>query len=266
MPKMSPLDLKAMLASERADALAAISAAKLMEERADAMDLGDMRKDMPAQEGRSRAVSTDVADTIEGLMPNLMDIFAGYDEVVRFEPVGPEDEAAAAQETDYVNHVFMQQNPGFMVLYSFIKDALLSLPALLEQFGSASRQRRQPHRLASQKSGALRGWSMYRIREVDGQDDEAADILADLHRLTFFDSAPIPKFDQGYRSVAFRQAAPVGFAGVILSTRAHNAGYFSRVGVLRRHCGHGLQLRMMRAMESRARNNGWGLLGLGHHR
>src|SRR6201999_1372644 len=128
MPKMSSLDLKAMLASERADALAAISAAKLMEERADAMDyyLGDMRKDMPAQEGRSRAVSTDVADTIEGLMPNLMDIFAGSDEVVRFEPVGPEDEAAAAQETDYVNHVFMQQNPGLVLLYSFIKDALLS--------------------------------------------------------------------------------------------------------------------------------------------
>src|SRR6202035_5528666 len=74
----------------------------------------------------SRAVSTDVADTIEGLMPNLMDVFAGSDEVVRFEPVGPEDEAAALQETDYVNHVFMQQNPGFMILYGFIKDALLS--------------------------------------------------------------------------------------------------------------------------------------------
>src|SRR5262249_34534370 len=27
---------------------------------------------------------------------------------------------------DYVNHVFMQRNPGFLVLYSFIKDALLS--------------------------------------------------------------------------------------------------------------------------------------------
>jgi hypothetical protein len=128
MPRMSALDLKAMLASEKANALAAISADRLMEDRADAMDyyLGDMRKDMPAQEGRSRAVSTDVSDTIEGLMPNLMDIFAGSDEVVRFEPVGPEDEAAAAQETDYVNHVFMQRNPGFMVLYSFIKDALLS--------------------------------------------------------------------------------------------------------------------------------------------
>ena len=131
MAKMSISEVKAMLASEKANALAAMSAARLAEERADAMDyyLGDMRKDMPAQDGRSRAVSTDVADTIEGLMPSLMDIFAGSDEVVRFEPVGPEDVAAAQQETDYVNHVFMQQNDGFMVLYSFIKDALLSPPA-----------------------------------------------------------------------------------------------------------------------------------------
>src|SRR6516162_11113371 len=128
MPKMSTSDLKAMLASEKANALAAISAARLAEERADAMDYynGDMSADMPAQDGRSRAVSTDVADTIEGLMPSLMEVFAGSDDVVRFEPVGPQDVAAAEQETDYVNHVFMQQNPGFLILYSFVKDALLS--------------------------------------------------------------------------------------------------------------------------------------------
>lgn len=128
MPKMSSLDLKAMLADEKADALAAMTSAQLAQERANAMDyyLGDMSQDMPVQDGRSKAVSTDVADTIEGMLPSLMDIFAGSDEVVRFEPVGPEDEKAAQQETDYVNHVFMQQNPGFMVLYSFIKDALLS--------------------------------------------------------------------------------------------------------------------------------------------
>jgi len=134
MSRLSPTDLKSMLAAEKVDALAAVSAARLAEERADAMDyyLGDMSRDMPAQDGRSRAVSTDVSDTIEGLMPHLMDIFAGSDEVVRFEPVGPEDEAAAAQETDYVNHVFMQQNPGFMVLYSFIKDALLSKTGIVK--------------------------------------------------------------------------------------------------------------------------------------
>ena len=126
--------LTGILSAERFNALAAMSSANLASERADALDyyLGDMSRDMPAQDGRSRAVSTDVSDTIEGLMPNLMDIFAGNDEVVRFEPVGPEDEEAAQQETDYVNHVFMQQNPGFMVLYSFIKDALLSKTGIVK--------------------------------------------------------------------------------------------------------------------------------------
>jgi hypothetical protein len=55
-----------------------------------------------------------------------MEIFCSSDDVVRFEPVGPEDVQAAQQETDYVNHVFMQQNPGFCILYDFIKDSLLS--------------------------------------------------------------------------------------------------------------------------------------------
>jgi hypothetical protein len=126
--RMALGDLKVLLASEKSSALAAAQAAQLAEERSRAMDyyLGDMTQDMPVPDGRSQAVSNDVADTVEGLMPALMDIFAGSDEVVRFEPVGPDDEEAAQQETDYVNHVFMQQNPGFMTLYSFIKDSLLS--------------------------------------------------------------------------------------------------------------------------------------------
>jgi hypothetical protein len=128
MPRMTTGELKALLAAERYDALSAMMASKLSDERATALNyyMGDMSKDMPAPEGRSQAVSTDVADTVEGLMPQLMEIFAGGDEVVRFDPVGPDDVAAAEQETDYVNHVFMQKNPGFLVLYSFIKDALLS--------------------------------------------------------------------------------------------------------------------------------------------
>src|SRR5580693_7030651 len=128
MPKMPMSELKAMLTAEKMDALAAMRASKLSSERAHAMDYynGDMSRDMPAQDGRSHAVSTDVADTIDGLMPSLMEIFAGSDDVVRFEPFWAEDVAAAEQETDYVNHVFMQVNPGFLILYSFIKDALLS--------------------------------------------------------------------------------------------------------------------------------------------
>lgn len=136
MPKMSLQDLKAMIAAEHADALSGMNASKLSEARSDALDYynGDMSNDMPAAEGRSRAVSSDVSDTIEGMMPTLMDIFFGGDEVVRFDPVGQEDVEAAEQETDYVNHVFQQRNPGFLVLYSFIKDALLSKVGIVKVF------------------------------------------------------------------------------------------------------------------------------------
>jgi len=128
MPKMAVAELKGLLEAEKKDALAGMSASALADQRSDALDyyLGDMVKLMPSLPDRSVAVSTDVADTVEGLMPSLMEIFASGDEVVVFEPVGREDEPAARQETAYVNHVFMQQNPGFVILYSFIKDALLS--------------------------------------------------------------------------------------------------------------------------------------------
>jgi Acetyltransferase (GNAT) family len=98
---------------------------------------------------------------------------------------------------------------------------------------------------------------IYSIHEVDGEDEEISDTLSDLHRLTFFKSAPLPPFDWGHWWLAFHGRMPVGFAGLVPSTRAANAGYFCRVGVTRNHCGNALQLRFMRALESRARRNGW---------
>ena len=99
--------------------------------------------------------------------------------------------------------------------------------------------------------------SAYRIREVDGRDDDVADALTELHRLTFFNGASVPPFDWGHWWLAFREARPVAFAGIVPSTHVRNAGYFCRVGVLQRHWGHRLQLRLMRAMEARAKRNGW---------
>jgi hypothetical protein len=57
--------------------------------------------------------------------------------------------------------------------------------------------------------------------------------------------------------LAYREGIPVAFAGVVPSTHVSNAGYFCRVGVLEKHCGNRLQLRLMRALELRARHNGW---------
>jgi hypothetical protein len=97
----------------------------------------------------------------------------------------------------------------------------------------------------------------YRICEVNGHDDEISDTLTELHHLTFFTGAPVPNFDQGHWWLAFHEGIPIAFAGLVMSTHAANAGYFCRVGVLTKHWGRALQLRLIRAAESRARQNGW---------
>jgi hypothetical protein len=114
MPKLTTSEVQALLKGEKSDALSAAESSKLSADRGRALDyyLGDMQADMPALGDRSKAVSSDVADTVDGLMPSLMEIFCGGDEVVEFVPVGQEDEDKAQQETDYTNHIFMQKNPG----------------------------------------------------------------------------------------------------------------------------------------------------------
>lgn len=107
------------------------------------------------------------------------------------------------------------------------------------------------------RCGSVASFTAYKIREVDATDEDIADTLTELHRLTFLESAPIPNFEEGHWWLTYSGSEPVAFAGVIPSTRAANAGYFSRVGVLQRHLGHGLQRRLMRAIERRAKANGW---------
>ena len=77
-------------------------------------------------EGRSQYVDSTVQDTIEWIKPSLMRVFASGDEMVKFSPHGPEDVPMAEQATDYVNHVFTKDNPGWEILYTWFTDALLS--------------------------------------------------------------------------------------------------------------------------------------------
>ena len=76
-------------------------------------------------EGRSQFVDSTVQDTVEWIKPSLMRVFASGDEMVKFNPHGPEDVKMAEQATDYVNYVFTKDNPGWEILYSWFTDALL---------------------------------------------------------------------------------------------------------------------------------------------
>ncbi|MEW8048945.1 MAG: hypothetical protein AB2792_19800 [Candidatus Thiodiazotropha sp.] len=79
----------------------------------------------PAIPNRSKVVSTDVEEVIEWILPVLLKTFTQTDEAVRFDPINAEDEPLAAQETDTCNYVFYKDNPGFLILYTWFKDALL---------------------------------------------------------------------------------------------------------------------------------------------
>lgn len=85
-------------------------------------------------EGQSQIVSRDTMDTIEWIKPSILRIFTGGDEVVRFDPVGPEDEEAAKQESDYVNHIVQQKNNWFHIFLTWISDAMLTKNAYAMAF------------------------------------------------------------------------------------------------------------------------------------
>jgi len=78
-----------------------------------------------AEEGRSQAVSTDVADAIEWILPQIIKAMVGKGPIITFDAISAQDEEQAALESSFVHSVFMSDNPGFLNLYEFVKDALM---------------------------------------------------------------------------------------------------------------------------------------------
>ena len=77
------------------------------------------------EEGRSQAMSMDVRDTVQAMMPSIMKVFFAANNVVEFAPNGPEDIDSAQQATDYVNYCLTRDNNLFNECYSTFKDALI---------------------------------------------------------------------------------------------------------------------------------------------
>ena len=79
----------------------------------------------PVDGTNSDVVSADVSDTLEWMLPSIIKPLVESPDVVRFDPINPEDQDQADSESDYVHHTFMKRCNGFLKLYCHIKDALL---------------------------------------------------------------------------------------------------------------------------------------------
>lgn len=122
--KMTEAELVAFLADEARQAHL-FNDGELQEARVRSMRAYTREPYGNEEEGRSAVVASDVFDAVEGMLPDLIEVFTSSDKAVVFEPVGPEDVESAEQVTNACNYVFYKQNNGFLILYTALKDALL---------------------------------------------------------------------------------------------------------------------------------------------
>ena len=85
-------------------------------------------------EGRSQIVTGEVAEVVDGALPQLLRVFTQSDEMVRFEPKSQGDEEKAKQATEYVNWVLNHDNEGVILFHNWFKDALLQKNGIVKVY------------------------------------------------------------------------------------------------------------------------------------
>jgi hypothetical protein len=88
-------------------------------------------------EGRSQIVTGEVAEAIDGALPQLIRVFTTTEDIVSFEPQSPDDEESSKQATDYCNWVFYRENDGLLILHNWFKDALLQKVGVVKAYWDA---------------------------------------------------------------------------------------------------------------------------------
>lgn len=94
--------------------------------------------DVRAEQGRSQAVSKDTSDVIGWLMPQVMRVFTSSDKLFLYEGRTPADVEAAAQATDYINYLFMEECEGYRVLYDAVHDGFLQRNGIIKHWWDGS--------------------------------------------------------------------------------------------------------------------------------
>lgn len=136
----------------------------------------------PAPAGRSAVMSRDVLETVEGVMPSLVRVFLGTDQVIRFEAENPEDEDAAQQATDYIGWL-MRRGDTFRQIHDWMKSALIY------KFGAIKVYWEEREKVVSEEYTGLTEDEMVAVVE-----DEAVEVVEQEERVETFDSetGPVP--------------------------------------------------------------------------
>lgn len=131
--KISETELLFALKAERLNSIGFEDNGDIEEQREKALEYikGEMQ-DVPARKNRSSVVASDVADAVESILPDLLEIFTGGEDIGTFKPDGDHDEEQVKVETDYLNEVIFDQNDGFLILETALRNGAEVKTALVK--------------------------------------------------------------------------------------------------------------------------------------
>jgi len=84
--------------------------------------------------GKSQIVTGEVAEVVDGALPQIMKVFTQSSRAVEFEPVNEGDGPIAEQMTAYANHIFYKDNNGFELMHDWFKDGLLQKVGVIKAY------------------------------------------------------------------------------------------------------------------------------------
>lgn len=130
--------LQAIVRAELTDAASFIDS-EVSPRRAKAADYYAARPFGDEVSGRSQVISQDVRDTVIAILPSLLRIFFGSEQVVEYVPRNDDDSDAAAQATDYIQYIVVEENAGFIAFHGWFKDALIRKTGIMKYWAETSR-------------------------------------------------------------------------------------------------------------------------------
>ena len=84
--------------------------------------------------GKSSVTTREVAEAVDGALPQLLKIFTQSVDVVEFTPQNDGDATVAENVTQYVNHIYNKDNSGAIIMHNWFWDSLVNKVGIVKAY------------------------------------------------------------------------------------------------------------------------------------
>lgn len=131
--RLSDLDILGKLVQKSKESVGWYDS-RLSRERQRVLDYMNGKRPGRQHSGSSSYVSTDVYDSVQMMKSQIIEVFAGGDNIVEFDP----DQDMGIDEcriaTQYASYVFFRQNPGWRIIHDVAHDGLTSRVGVVKTY------------------------------------------------------------------------------------------------------------------------------------